>query len=184
MTSTSERTSRLADARDLALDALREITPADTIGEPAGHRVEDDGVVSLLFRTKLLGYPGWFWTVSLSDGDGEGEPSVLEAGLLPGDDALLAPEWIPWSQRLEEYKAQQAAAAAEREGDDDEGDDDADEDDELHDDGSAFLHAGDVDGVDIDELDDDAEGDEDEDEDEEDGDEGDDLDGGSGDADE
>lgn len=179
MTSTSERTSRLADARDLALDALREITPADTIGEPAGHRVEDDGVVSLLFRTKLLGYPGWFWTVSLSDGDGEGEPSVLEAGLLPGDDALLAPEWIPWSQRLEEYKAQQAAAAAEREGDDDEGDDDADE---LHDDGSAFLHAGDVDGVDIDELDDDAEGDEDEDE--EDGDEGDDLDGGSGDADE
>lgn len=151
MTSTADTDERLLASRDLALAALREITPEETIGEPAAHTVVD-GVVSLRFRTTLLGYPGWFWTVSLAAVDGEA-PTVLEAELLPGDDALVAPDWIPWSQRLEEYKAQQAAAKAEEAARDDDEDDDLDDDD-VHDDGSAILHAGDVDGVDIDELDD------------------------------
>ncbi|WP_110588282.1 DUF3027 domain-containing protein [Microbacterium suaedae] len=158
MTSTADTDERLLASRDLALAALREITPEETIGGPAGHTVVD-GVVSLRFRTTLLGYPGWFWTVSLAAVEGE-DPTVLEAELLPGDDALLAPDWIPWSQRLEEYKAQQAAAKAEeaaRDEDDDELDDD------VHEDGSAFLHAGDVDGVDIDELDDESDDEDDED---------------------
>ena len=28
--------------------------------------------------------------------------TVCEVGLLPGDDALLAPDWVPWAQRLQE----------------------------------------------------------------------------------
>ncbi|WP_105566025.1 DUF3027 domain-containing protein [Microbacterium halophytorum] len=176
-----EPDARLIEAHDLALAALREITPETTIGEPAGHRVERDGVVSLLFANRLLGYPGWFWTVSLAVVEGA-EPTVLEAELLPGDDALLAPEWVPWSVRLKEYQEQQRAqaeaeaaekAARAAEGGDegeagdaeDAGDDisfdefDAyeggpdDEADPYSSDGSPILHAGDVDGVDIDELD-------------------------------
>ncbi|WP_238439422.1 DUF3027 domain-containing protein [Microbacterium sp. JZ31] len=81
---------RLIEAHDLALAALHEITPASTVGEPAGYSVERDGVVSLRFANTLLGYPGWFWTVSLAVVEGS-EPTVLEAELLPGDDALLAP---------------------------------------------------------------------------------------------
>ena len=37
---------------------------------------------------------------------------MLETELMPGDGALLAPDWVPWADRLEEYKAAQAAIAA------------------------------------------------------------------------
>lgn len=184
----------LLEAHDLALAALREITPEATIGVPAGYRVEADGVVSLRFTNRLAGYPGWFWTVSLARVEGA-EPTVLEVELLPGDGALLAPEWVPWAVRLAEYQAAQAAAAeaaqSEPTEEDVETDEDLDDVDDLDtsdfdDDGSPILHAGDVDGVDIDELaeagdddeadQDDDEADEDDDESDEDDDESDDFD--------
>lgn len=175
MTSTSD--SRLLEAHDLARAALREITPEATIGAPAGHVVHEGGAVSLRFDAAMLGYPGWHWTVSVAAAPGE-EPTVLEVELLPGDDALLAPEWIPWSQRLEEYKAAQVAAADDQANDDDDDDDDAD--DEFDEDGSSILHAGDVDGVDIDELDDESD-DDDHSDDDDDDDESDDDDASDGD---
>ncbi len=169
--------ARLIEAHDLALAALHEITPASTVGAPAGYTLEDDGAVSLRFANTMPGYPNWFWTVSVAAVEGA-EPTVLEAELLPGEGALLAPEWVPWAERLAEYQAAQAALAAEQ-GDAEASDvlDDADEADDLDDDvddlddldaadfdedGSPILHAGDVDGVDIDELDEDAEDDDDE----------------------
>ena len=149
---------RLLAAHDLALAALREITPEATIGDPADYRVESDGVVSLRFTNRLAGYPGWFWTVSLARVE-DADPTVLEVELLPGDGALLAPEWVPWAVRLADYHAAQAAlaeAARADGGDEDEGDELDDVDDldasDFDDDGSSILHAGDVDGVDIDEL--------------------------------
>lgn len=161
MTSTPDTSESLTASRELALAALREVTPADSIGEFAGHETTDDGVTLLRFETSLAGYPGWFWTVALAAVPGS-DPTVLELELLPGEGALLAPDWIPWSQRLEDFKAQQALAAEEQSDDDDsedsdggdDFDDDDDDDDDHDDDGEEFLHAGDVDGVDIDELDD------------------------------
>ncbi|WP_404433924.1 DUF3027 domain-containing protein [Microbacterium lacus] len=155
----------LIASHDLALSALREITPSATIGAPADYRVEADGVVSLRFENRLGGYPGWYWTVSLAHVEGV-EPTVLEVELLPGDGALLAPDWLPWAERLADYHAAQAAAAAlagedvEESGDEEEDDDELDDVDDLDasdfdQDGSPILHAGDVDGVDIDELADD-----------------------------
>lgn len=150
----------LLEAHDLALAALREITPEATIGEPAGYRVERDGVVSLRFANRMAGYPGWYWTVSVARVDGA-EPTVLEAELLPGDGALLAPDWVPWAVRLAEYHAAQAAAAEAAHAEEDDSDEpDADDIEDLDDldaadfdeDGSPILHAGDLDGVDIDEL--------------------------------
>lgn len=163
MTSKPDADPRLLEAHDLALDALREITPASTIGPAAGYLPEEDGSVSLRFENRLAGYPGWYWTVTVARVD-DAEPTVLEVELLPGDGALLAPEWVPWAERLAEYRAHQAelaeaAAAAEGDeatADDDDLDDDDLDDDDLDDDedGDAdILHAGDLDGVDIDELD-------------------------------
>ncbi len=186
---------RLLAAHDLALSALREITPAETVGDAAGYALEDDGVVSLRFENLLTGYPGWFWTVSIARVDEE-EPTVLEVELLPGDDALLAPDWVPWAVRLAEYQAQQVILEAERaaagveddESDEDDEDDiDESDDDEVDldahdsDDAGMHVHSGDIDGVDIDlvadEDDADDEDDSDEDEDDLDEDEGeDDLD--------
>ena len=144
---------QLLAAHDLALAALREITPEATIGDAAGYRVEADGVVSLRFTNRLAGYPGWFWTVSLARVD-DAEPTVLEVELLPGDGALLAPDWVPWAVRLADYHAAQAALAESAPGEDEEELEDVDDLDasDFDEDGSAILHAGDVDGVDIDEL--------------------------------
>ncbi|MFS2241959.1 DUF3027 domain-containing protein [Microbacterium sp. OR16] len=170
MTSTPDELAETT--RDLALAALHEITPLATVGPAAGHTVEESGAVSLRFENRLPGYPGWFWTVTVAQVD-DSEPTVLEVELMPGDGALLAPDWVPWAERLAEYRAHQAELAAQAAGapaDDpaDFGDDDSDDDDdpEVHDseddepddddsdeDVSPRLHAGDVDGVDIDELD-------------------------------
>jgi hypothetical protein len=145
---------------ELARHALLEITPAESIGEPAGSIDEGDGVVSVYFTTNLPGYPGWRWTVTIAHLDGDG--SVLETELTPGDDALLAPDWVPWVDRLAEYQAAQAAEAPAEDDeedvdDDDEDDDEDDEDDETDDeddvDEGDLLHAGDLDGVDIDDVD-------------------------------
>lgn len=182
MTSTPEPDERLIGARDLALAALHEITPPATVGPAAGYLAEDDGSLSLRFENRLAGYPGWYWTVTVARVE-DAEPTVLEIELLPGDGALLAPDWVPWAERLAEYRAHQvelaeqaaAEASAVVEGDDDEDDEDSDdgldedeldedsddedsddEDDEDDDDLSPRLHAGDLDGVDIDELDDSA----------------------------
>lgn len=168
---------RLLHAHDLALAALHEITPAETVGPAAGHVVEADDVVSLRFHTRLAGYPGWYWTVTVALVE-DSEPTVLEAELLPVDGALLAPDWVPWAQRLAEYQAAQAAAAAAGDESDDEladdiddedlDDDDADDetdDDDDDDEPKARLHAGDLDGVDIDELDESAGSSDDEDDD-------------------
>lgn len=150
---------RLIGAHDLALAALHEITPASSVGPAAGYTVEDDGAVSLRFHTRLAGYPGWFWTVSVAVVD-DSEPTVLEVELLPGDGALLAPDWVPWATRLAEYQAAQAAAAVDDDDDDEDADDEDsddedsdDEDDSDDDEPKARFHAGDLDGVDIDELD-------------------------------
>lgn len=164
-------------AFEVAYAALLEITPVETIGDPAGEVAESDGVVSVLFECALPGYPGWKWTVSVATLDGEA-PSVLEVELMPADGALLSPDWVPWSDRLADYKAAQLAAGEEVESDDDDIDDVDDEsDDELDDDESAddesdddededdddddedddhvihVVHGGDVDGIDIDALD-------------------------------
>jgi Protein of unknown function (DUF3027) len=126
----------LLAAVDVARTALLDITPADTIGEPVGHVVEGEHVLSLLFDCTMTGYPGWHWNVSLSRIDENSEPFVLETELMPGGDALLAPEWVPWSERLSDYRAAQdlvsAQAAADALGDD-EADDDELDDDELDD---------------------------------------------------
>lgn len=155
---------RLIAAHDLAKQALLEITPESTIGPVVGHVVEGEHVLSLLFECTLLGYPGWNWTVSLARVDGDAEPVVLEAELLPGDHALLAPDWVPWSERLAEYQAAQEAARAaggseasddgSAEGSAEAGaseafDDDLDDDDDDEDD-LDLDRDDDIDGIDID----------------------------------
>lgn len=123
----------------LAREALLEITADATVGELVAQTAEGEGVTTLSFAATMPGYPGWHWTVSVAELPGE-EPSVLEAELLPGDGALLAPDWVPWSERLEEYRAAQAAAAAAAgeadeaaETDDEPADDDDDDEIDEHD---------------------------------------------------
>ncbi|MET1020514.1 MAG: DUF3027 domain-containing protein, partial [Microterricola sp.] len=155
----------LLAAVDMARAALLDFTAPETIGRVIGHVAEEDHVLSLLFESRLSGYPGWHWTVTLSRIGDETKPTVLESELMPGENALLAPEWVPWSERLADYQAAQLLHDAEQhddEHDDDVHDDDSDdehdddESDEFDDDFAGDVqqkaHSGDIDGLDIDHL--------------------------------
>lgn len=149
---------------DLAREALLSITTADTIGEPAGSIDEVDGVTTVYFETTMRSYRGWRWTVSIAHVKGL-EPSVLETELTPGDGALLSPDWVPWADRMADYRAAQAAlgevesddelADDDDDDDDDYGIDDLDDEDDVDED---FREHDDVDGVDIDSVDADGDG--------------------------
>lgn len=120
----------LLSAVDVARAALLEITPASTVGAVVGHTTHDEHVLSLHFASLMPGYPDWHWTATLSRIDADSEPNVLETELLPGEGAVLAPEWTPWSDRLEDYKlAQEHAAALAVDDEDDDIDDESDDDD-------------------------------------------------------
>lgn len=135
---------------EIGRSTLLEITSAESVGAAAGSIDSGDGVVTVYFETTLAGYPGWRWTVSIAHVDGE-TPSALETELTPGDDALLSPAWIPWVDRLADYRAaQDGLESDDSETDDEESEDDEDDSDDF---GSDVLHAGDLDGVDIDDDD-------------------------------
>jgi len=153
-----------------ARKALLEVTPESTVGAPAGTVDEGDGVLSVLFANRMPGYPGWRWTVSIAQVEGD-EPTVLEVELMPGDGSLVAPDWVPWSERLAEYRAGQEHDDSGDEDDDedtddadyDDTDDDESDDDESDDDDDDFdadedeldeSDDDDIEGVDVDELDD------------------------------
>lgn len=123
----------------LARVALLEVTGADTFEDKPAVTHEGESV-TVAYPSTQPGYPGWAWTVSVSNVAGV-DPSVLEVGLLPGEGSLVAPDWVPWADRLEEYLLHEKELKDQADADDDEDDDDTlDLDD-------------DVDGVDIDQLD-------------------------------
>jgi hypothetical protein len=118
---------------DTAREALFEITDPETVGAVAG--IDDSvGVVDVYFASTMSGYPSWRWNVSVSTIDGDEYPSVLEAELLPGEGALLAPDWVPWADRLADYRAAQAESADGDNDDDEDLDDDDDDESDLDDD--------------------------------------------------
>lgn len=150
-------------AVQIARSALLETTPASTIGSEWRAVVAADNAVSVLFPCTMPGYPGWNWTVTLSL-LGDERPSVLEVELLPGEGALLAPEWVPWSDRLAEYNTAQelaeeeAARALEADEDDSEDDEDDEESDETLEETDLTDDLDDVlDGVEFEEADEDSE---------------------------
>jgi Protein of unknown function (DUF3027) len=89
-----------AEAVDLAREALDDLTTPETVGEHLGVEGDEDRVVTHLFEAKLVGYPGWRWAVTVARASRGRTVTVDEAALLPGPDALLPPEWVPWTERL------------------------------------------------------------------------------------
>ncbi|CAL9457430.1 putative protein [Streptomyces sp. enrichment culture] len=89
-----------AEALDLARTAAEEAAAPGVVGEHVGLVSEGDRVVTHFFECKELGYRGWRWAVTVARASRARIVTVDEAVLLPGPDALLAPEWVPWSERL------------------------------------------------------------------------------------
>ncbi|MDD7465712.1 MAG: DUF3027 domain-containing protein [Actinomycetaceae bacterium] len=90
----------LAQAVDVAREALSDVTSLKNVGEHAGLVQEGDRVVTHAFACLMPGYRGWYWTVTLARAARSKKVTVNELSLRPGPDALLAPEWVPWADRL------------------------------------------------------------------------------------
>lgn len=70
------------------------------VGEHVSLVSEGDRVVTHFFECKEPGYRGWRWAVTVARASRAKVVTLDESVLLPGPDALLAPEWVPWSERL------------------------------------------------------------------------------------
>lgn len=103
----------LREAERLARGELVTVTTAETIGDLLETvPFAGGGSYNLVFACLKPAYVGWHWVVTVTRLSPKAPVTVTELGLLPGPDALLAPEWVPWSQRLADYRKSQAAAAA------------------------------------------------------------------------
>ncbi|MFI2760176.1 DUF3027 domain-containing protein [Streptomyces echinatus] len=89
-----------AEAVDLARTAAEEAAAPGVVGEHTGLVSEGDRVVTHFFECKELGYRGWRWAATVARASRAKVVTLDEVVLLPGPDALLAPEWVPWSERL------------------------------------------------------------------------------------
>ena len=91
------------DVKDLAHSAaLEEAGDKARVGNYLSVEFdEEDRIANYLFEANLPGYLGWRWSVSIAKIDGDSSPTVCDVVLIPGPDALLAPKWIPFSDRLQ-----------------------------------------------------------------------------------
>jgi len=90
--------ARAALVADLGWDAT-------DVGAHLGELVEsgsaesNTSVVTHLFACTRKGYVGWRWSVTVVYVDG-GPVTVDEVVLIPGDEAIVAPAWVPYRERL------------------------------------------------------------------------------------
>jgi hypothetical protein len=89
----------LAAAVDLAHEAALE-AGGDSVGEHLGVRGDGERIATHRFAATLPGYFGWYWAVTLARPPRSRTATVDEIVLLPGSDALLAPQWVPWEERV------------------------------------------------------------------------------------
>jgi hypothetical protein len=87
-------------ASDLAREAAAEVAGRDCVGAHVGIEANSDRVVTHLFETRQPGYTGWRWAVTVARASRSKVVTVSEVVLLPGPESLLAPEWVPWRDRL------------------------------------------------------------------------------------
>jgi hypothetical protein len=97
----------LAAAVDTARTAIEGIAKASEIGEHLAARTEGDRVVTHLFESRLPGYLGWQWYAVLTRNSRSKVITVNELGLLPSEESILAPEWVPWAERVRPEDAQE-----------------------------------------------------------------------------
>lgn len=101
-TATAEPTtwSVLESGAAVARAALVDVG-ANGVGEHLGVTAEDEVSATHHFACTMSGYRGWQWAVVVAAVPGSTVVTVSESALLPGPDAIIAPEWLPWDQRVQ-----------------------------------------------------------------------------------
>jgi hypothetical protein len=99
----SKSTSAPFDATDLVrASLLLEAEKSEHVGDYISVEFDDeDRVATYLFEANLPGYTGWRWCATVAKVDEESEATICDLVVLPGPDALLAPDWIPYIDRIQ-----------------------------------------------------------------------------------
>ncbi|CAM2932606.1 DUF3027 domain-containing protein [Prescottella defluvii] len=70
------------------------------VGKHLGVTGEDFCAATHRFEAELPGYRGWQWAVVVAAAPDSDHVTISELALLPGPDALVAPDWLPWDRRV------------------------------------------------------------------------------------
>ncbi len=83
------RSAAIEDANDATF--VGELVSIDT----------DDRIATYLFEAALPGYHGWRWAVTIAKVDEDAPTTICDVVLLPGSESLIAPEWVPYKDRIQ-----------------------------------------------------------------------------------
>lgn len=100
---TRTRTAVVDDACAAAVDLSRSAAEAQAgraVGAHQGFAPEGDRLGTHFFAATDPAYDGWRWAVTVARAARARVVTVDEVVLLPGEGALLAPEWLPWTDRV------------------------------------------------------------------------------------
>ncbi|MDT5168240.1 MAG: hypothetical protein QOD02_1562 [Mycobacterium sp.] len=97
----AELATVLTGAAELARAAIAEFSGDETVGDYLGVGYEDPSSGTHRFLAELPGYQGWQWAVVVAGYPGADHATLSEVVLVPGPTALLAPQWVPWDQRVQ-----------------------------------------------------------------------------------
>lgn len=90
----------LMEAVEVARSAAVEISSTQDVGEHLGVVMLDERLAMHQFVCERKGYAGWHWSISLARAPRAKVATVCETNLLPGDRSVLAPDWLPYAERL------------------------------------------------------------------------------------
>jgi len=99
-TKQAEADQACVEAVDLARQAATEDAGAAQVGAHVGFEAGPERVVTHLFACLDPAYVGWRWAVTVTRAARSKVVTVSESLLLPGPDSLLAPAWVPWTERV------------------------------------------------------------------------------------
>jgi hypothetical protein len=89
-----------AGAVDVARAAAVEEAGERSVGDHVGAESDGDRIVTHLFECRDDGYRGWRWGVQVVRAARAKDVTVNGVYRLPGPEALLAPAWVPWAERV------------------------------------------------------------------------------------
>ncbi len=76
------------------------IAEPGTVGEYLGVKMEGERLATHSFQCAARGYRGWRWAVTVARVARSKKVTICETHLLPGPEAILSPDWLPYAQRL------------------------------------------------------------------------------------
>ncbi len=100
MATRTKTDSALAGAAEEARAALAADVGTADVGAHLGFEPEGERAGSHYFSCTRAGYRGWRWSVTVMRAPRQKNVTVAEVVLVPGSEAIIAPDWVPYRERI------------------------------------------------------------------------------------